>query len=109
MGGAEFDRLARRAVEAVERGVVALENLAKEDEITVEFGPPLCPSCGTFDPEVTTFDSQDTGKLSDFVIQAECRNCGSTIFGIVESYSMHQSRETAIQEIHERAERNAGS
>jgi hypothetical protein len=107
--GRDTDHLVRRGVEAAESIAASLQRLAKEDEITVEFGPPLCPACGSYDPEVTTFERVATGKLSEFVIDAECHNCGNTIYGVVESYSMHQEQETAVEEIKERAGRNVNS
>ena len=91
----------------LERIASALESMAKDSELTVEFGPPICPSCGVFDPKVATFESQSQGKLSEFVIIAECMSCNQRIYGVVESYSMHENRQTALDEIQERAGRNA--
>ena len=91
----------------LERMALALESMATDAEVTVEFGPPICPHCGKFDPDVATFESQSQGKLSEFVIIAECRHCNQRIYGVVESYSMHENRNSAIQEIQERAGRNA--
>ena len=99
----EEARWMQREVEALERVATALERFQQENEIQVEFGPPLCPNCGVFNPTVQLRESADVGKLGDYVIDVDCMECGNRIFGVVESYSMHSERSTALDEIKERA------
>jgi len=90
-----LDRLAG----AAEKIAAALEGFREDNEIQVEFGPPVCPHCGTFNPRVTTHESVSEGELADFIIDADCMECGKRMYGVVESYSMHASMETAVEEL----------
>ena len=90
--------------ELLERIAVGIESLAEEPEIEITAGPPLCPHCGKFDPEVLT-PVQDGGRgpLSHLAIEATCTECSQTLFVVVESYSMHRKRNEAVEEIKERS------
>lgn len=93
-----------RVEELLTRGVDALEKLASDPIVEYEAGPPMCPHCGAFDPEVEIPAHDGVGgPLSQFVSPAMCKNCNNVMFFIVESYSMHRDRDTAIAEIKERA------
>jgi len=95
-----------RMEELFNRGVEALEKIASDPVIEYEAGPPICPHCGKYDPEITTPASDGAhGPLSELAISAQCMNCGSTFVVVIESYSMHRTPDTAIVEINERKER----
>jgi hypothetical protein len=89
------------------RGVEALEKIASDPVIEYETGPPICPHCGHYDPEIATPATDGLhGLLSELAISALCMNCERTFVVVIESYSMHRTPDTAIVEIKERKERN---
>jgi hypothetical protein len=102
----DFVNISRDMLKLVERGVGALEKLASEPQVEIEAGPPICPECGVFDPEVEIQESASKGKLSEFCINAVCSECGTVIYGVIESYSMHASIESLNEEM---AIRRAGA
>jgi hypothetical protein len=91
--------LFERGIQAVEKIATALEGFREDNEIQVQFGPPICPHCGVFNPRVRTHESADEGPLADYIIDCDCCECGKRMFGVVESYSMHATRDTAIEEL----------
>lgn len=97
--GRDFFRMEQRIEGLVERGVLALEKLASDPVVEIEAGPPICPSCGKHDPIVTMMETEGQGKLSDFIIKGQCHTCGETIYGIIESYSMHASLDSLKNEM----------
>lgn len=80
----------------------ALEKLASDPQVEIEFGEPLCPHCGTVDPEIVTEASEGRGRLSEFIITGVCCSCNQVLYGLCESYSMHHSTETLKAQIEER-------
>lgn len=68
--------------ELLERGVNALENLAKEPEIQVPAFPAVCPHCEHMNPVVHVNESEQSGKLAEFVIQARCLMCNQSFFAL---------------------------
>lgn len=88
-----------------ERIASALEKLTEDPQIEIEAGPPMCPNCGKFDPEILLPTQEAArGKMSELIVDGNCVECGSPIFIITESYSVHKSRQTAIEEIKQRTE-----
>jgi hypothetical protein len=80
----------------------ALEKLASDPTVEVEFGPPICPHCGIFNPEVFIETTGGEGRLADFVIEARCLACHEVMYATVESYSMHRETVTVKREIETR-------
>lgn len=93
-----------RLEELLERIAEGVEKLASDPEIEIESGPALCPTCGRLNPTVDMPGSEGgRGPLAEIAIEAQCTHCGHSMFAVIESYSMHKSREQAVQEIKERA------
>lgn len=85
------------------RIAVAVEKLGEEQQIEIEAGPPVCPTCGKLDPQVVLSEQgAASGPMSQIIVDGDCKECGSHLFIVIESYSVHQSRQTAITEIQER-------
>lgn len=81
----------------------ALEKLASDPEIEIEVGPPLCPHCGAFDPEIVLPEQESArGLMSQIITEATCGSCSQQLFIVVESYSVHRTGLTATSEIEER-------
>lgn len=101
--------LGREEQELLRRGVEALEKLASDPQVEIEFGEPICPHCGTFDPEMEIVIGVDVGvrgRLSEYVIIGKCATdgCGQTFYGLTESYEMHSGMETLKPRLEERRE-----
>lgn len=99
--------LERRELELLERGVTALEKMVDEPALEIQWepGPPICPSCGNFNPSVTLPPGEsETGRLGELFLEVRCGECGSTIYAVIDSYSMHQGIETARAELQNRKE-----
>ena len=95
-------------IRLLERGVVALEKLNEEVQVEIDPGPPICPHCGTEDPEVTCMEGESVGPLSEVVIEARCMECENIMYAVVESYSMHRESDTAKDELFYEKRRRAG-
>jgi hypothetical protein len=94
-GAEEVDPLVRIAE--------AIEKLASDPEVEIEAGPPLCPVCGAFDPEIVLPEQEGgRGLMSHVIVNGACGQCGGTIYIVIESYSVHKGRQTAMNEIIER-------
>lgn len=82
----------------LERIAVGVEQMGAEPEIEIDAGPPLCPACGNVNPKVHLPPSDGgMGFLAEIMIEAQCE-CGSPIYVVIESYSCHRQRETALAE-----------
>lgn len=100
----------QRDRELLERGVTALETMVSGPQVEWEPGLPICPSCGDFNPSVTLpANERMSGKLGEVMFEMECDGCGEEIVLVVESYSMHQSPETARTELLHRKESYDGN
>jgi hypothetical protein len=92
-----------RGEELLERIAVAVEALAIDPEIEINAGPPVCPSCNAFDPNVTLpFQEGGTGPMSQIIVKGTCQVCSNPFYIVIESYSVHKTLETAGTEIKER-------
>ena len=90
----------RREHEIFERIATAVEALAVDPEVEINAGPPVCPSCNAFDPNVTlAFQEGGTGPMSQIIIDGTCTHCTKRFFIVIESYSVHKTIETAGDEI----------
>ena len=97
-----------RFLELVEEGVEALKKLGEEVQVEIDPGPPICPHCGTEDPQVSCMESESIGPLSEIVVEARCRECGEIMYAVIESYSMHQTQETVKSELFYERRKRAG-
>lgn len=81
----------------------ALEKLAADPEVEIEVGPPVCPSCGKLNPTVV-LPTQEGGQgpMAEIVVSGSCAHCGMPFFIVIESFSMHKTSKTAIEEIQAR-------
>lgn len=91
-------------VDPLERIADALEKLASDPEVEIEFGYPLCPHCGKMDPEIEVPPQEGTqrGYLSQFFSHLKCMSCGEGFFMVTESYSCHRTLDTVQVEITQR-------
>ena len=83
----EIRQVTDRFLSRLDRLTKAVESLAEEPEIQMEIAPPVCPHCGVFNPSVRIPDGAD-GPLMDCVLQAECGNCGMTMFAVPIQWDM---------------------
>jgi hypothetical protein len=89
-----------RGRESLARIADALEALAAEPEVEIQYGPPICPWCGELDPRVNLPASESvSGQMSEIIIDPTCIKCGRDFFIVIESYSVHQNRTTVKEEI----------
>lgn len=86
----------------VERGVQALEALAKDPVIEIEAGPPVCPACGVFNPTISTDDQKGSGPMFEFLIQASCNSCGQRFYALPQVWQMFLRREEVEAELQQR-------
>jgi hypothetical protein len=92
-----------RPRDALSRIADAIEKLADDPQIEIEAGPPICANCGKFDPVIHLNATEaGKGKMSELIVDGTCTECGSAIYVLIESYSVHRSRLTAVEEIKER-------
>lgn len=81
----------------------ALEKLASDPEVEIEVGPPICPSCGKLNPVMSLPPQEGAeGRMAELIINGQCGECGKPIYVVIESYSVHNSSLSAINEIQER-------
>lgn len=84
----------------VQQGLTLLERLAVSNEKIVEManeerqanyqgGPPYCPHCGTFGPNITT--QGRGGSFADYVLVAVCENCNNTFIGQPEGWQVFRT------------------
>lgn len=89
-------------LELLQRGVTALEELAKDPVIHVEAHPPVCPHCEQMNPIVKVRESEAEGKLAQFVIRATCLHCERAFYALPFQMDCVISEEEAKQLIAER-------
>jgi len=98
----EFMTLAHSAVDSMRDLVKEVKALGVEPQPEIQnlAGPPFCPNCGAFDPDIQTDESPaGRGRLSDAVITGSCANCGDSLIVVVQSYSMHRTKDEAHEEL----------
>jgi hypothetical protein len=96
------DRIEELAVRAVE----AIERLAADPIVEIEAGPPVCPACGRFNPEITVRERNSSGPIFGFILEAVCNSCGVKFYAVPETWHMYLRREELALEMQERAEIN---
>jgi len=85
----------------LERGVIALENLAADPVIHIESGPPVCPHCDQMNPDVHVTESEASGPLSEFVVRALCMSCSQVFYALPRMWTSVKSVAEAQREIEE--------
>jgi hypothetical protein len=101
----EFPRsLPLRWEQLLERGVVALENMAKDPVLEVETHPPVCGHCGAINPSVRVHEGDAEGKLAEFVIMAHCLQCSRAFYAIPLQWASVTTMDEAKALIEERLE-----
>lgn len=97
------DELAERMVAAMERQAAASEELnalAKEERDIGEsfLSPPICPSCGTFNPNIHTGGRPGEGEFAGFVLVAQCGGCNEMIYALAQGWLCFSDKSEAQQE-----------
>lgn len=96
VGREDIDRflgIMERAASAQER---LIELATEERELGNVLGPPYCPSCGHFNPEVSMELKAGGGPLGDFVLAAKCNDCESELFAVPEGWQMFKTVEEVL-------------
>jgi hypothetical protein len=75
-------------LERIARGV---ERLAEDPVVEIESGPPICPHCNVFNPDVHVNADEGRGPLYEFFVIAECQNCQNTIYVLPIQWSIFAS------------------
>jgi len=87
----------QEAMGLLERGVSALERLAQDPEIQIETGPPVCPHCQTMNPNVRVSESDEEGRMAEFIIKAYCTSCNKFFYAIPMNWECVQTQDEAGQ------------
>lgn len=104
-----MERIDRDTRQLIERGVAALEKLAEDPQIEIEAGPPICPHCNTFNPEVATRDEEMSGPLHEFLLVVTCLNCHNRFYAIPLTWHCVKTHSEAEEEMRMRDERVNGN
>lgn len=104
------DAMLERLVLATERSAKAQEDLitlATEERDTGEsiFGPPICPHCSTFNPDIGSGGVEAEGPMIEFALVAKCHNCQGQFFAVPQGWLCFAEQSEAAEEI----ERRVGS
>jgi len=94
----------KRLEELVERGVSALETLAKDPVVEIEAGPPVCPACGVFNPEISVRERDGSGPMFEYLIRAGCNSCGQSFYALPQVWQTFMRREEVEAELLQRRE-----
>lgn len=100
-----FNRQLGKLVEVTERNAIASEaivRLATEERDVGEsmLAPPVCPHCGTFDPELRSEGGH--GHMSEFVLVGQCLNCNRIVYAIPQGWLCYQTKEQAVTQLSEK-------
>lgn len=83
-----FLAIMERSAHAQER---LIELAVEERSISDAPGPPYCPSCGHFNPEVTA--KAGGGPLGDFVLVSKCGACQKELYAVPEGWQVFNNPE----------------
>jgi hypothetical protein len=86
-----------------------IDRLGQEPEIEIDWGPPKCPHCNAFDPQVEIEEQDGSGPLSEYYLEPTCGACRKKFFIVIQGYSAHVERDMASQEIEERKKGGHGN
>ena len=88
----------------LERGVQAIEKLAEDPVIHLETAPPVCPHCEKVNPVIRVGESEGTGEMAEFVIQAQCLSCNKVFYSLPLQWACAKTVGEITTVIQERAE-----
>jgi len=88
----------------IERLVVAVEKLSEDQVLEIESGPPICPHCDTFAPDVTVEETTGTGPLSEYLVKPTCRSCGNQFYAVPIEWALFTTYQEAEAEVKTRRE-----
>jgi hypothetical protein len=74
----------------MERAVKALESMAEDPIVEMEIGPPVCPHCSKFNPQVKTDAHEGVGPLFEYAVAFICLECEQPFYGVPVQWSLHQ-------------------
>jgi hypothetical protein len=77
-----------RMASSMEQIPSLLKQLGEEPEILIEGGPPLCPHCGAFNPEIEIENTDGSGPIFEYYMKARCQNCSHTFYAIPQTWHM---------------------
>lgn len=86
-----FLALMERSTKAQER---LIELAVEERSISDAPGPPFCPSCGHFNPEVSV--GAGGGLLGEFILVSKCGACQKPIYAVPEGWQVFDHPEAAM-------------
>jgi NMD protein affecting ribosome stability and mRNA decay len=95
-----------RVTELLERIAVGVEHLAEDPVVEIEAGPPVCPHCGRFNPEISVREVEAQGPIFEYVLVAHCNNCGQKFYAVPQTWVMFTRREEVEAEMNERRGNN---
>jgi hypothetical protein len=91
-----------RAMELLERIAVGVEHLAEDPVVEIEAGPPVCPACGRFNPEISVREQESHGPMFEFVLVAHCTHCTQKFYAVPTAWRNYVRREEVEAEMMER-------
>jgi hypothetical protein len=97
-----------RAEELLERIAVGVEKLGEEPEFEIPTSPPICPHCGTLDPNVGVENTAGQGKMSGFFLRLTCLVCSKLYFAVPQGW-VNFTSDAELWEFFERAENGTNS
>jgi hypothetical protein len=86
----------------IERGVVALERMAEDPVVEMEAGPPVCPHCSAFNPEIAVREEEARGPISGYIVNARCLSCGQEFYAVPHTWRMFTQRAEVEEEMEAR-------
>lgn len=92
----------KRAEELLNRAVVALESLAEEPQLEIPTSPPICPHCGTINPNVRGHETEGEGPMSEIFLELQCTTCENSFYVVPEGW-VNFTEEVELKEFFERA------
>jgi undecaprenyl pyrophosphate synthase len=96
--GREERELLNRLTVATEKNAEAssklIELATEERAVEEEPVPPYCPNCQSIDPDIVQ-RSGGAGRLSEFVLVAQCGNCNKTLFALPSNWTVVKTPEEA--------------
>lgn len=87
-----------RQADATEKLIALAERDASADMAgLIEPGPPACPHCGVFNPIVDVIHrGASVGPLGEWVLYAQCHNCGDNFYGVPQGWMMFHTAEELL-------------
>jgi hypothetical protein len=93
----------------LERIAKGIEHLGEEPVVEIEAGPPICPHCGKFNPDVKVNADEGVGPLIEFFVIAQCLECQKTIYALPLQWNIYGSQHELESGVAERSEITNGS